>query len=401
MDYANFFEQQLQKIKDERRYRTFVPLERTPGKSPLAIWHSPQGPQPVVVWCSNDYMGLSHDESVCQAAIQAIETFGVGSGGTRNIAGTTPWHPYVEGQVAAWHRKEAGLIFSSGYVANEATLATLGKLMPGCTMLSDEKNHASIIQGVRASGVQRTVFRHNDMSDLNRQLDSLPRLAPKVIAVVSLYSMDGDRAPLPDLADLARKHGALLYVDEVHAVGLYGPQGAGVCAEMGVEADIIQANFAKAAGVVGGYIASSSTLIDCIRSYADGFIFTTSLPPAILAAASQAVAVLQRSEDRRLQLRENVQELQQALDNAGIGYMRTNTHIVPIVLGDPSLCKAVSQHLLVHHGCYVQPINYPTVARGQERLRITVSPDHTRVHIKNFVRSLQETLANIENKQAA
>lgn len=401
MDYAHFFEHKLQKIKDEHRYRTFVPIERTPGQAPLATWHSPQGPQPVIVWCSNDYMGLSHDPEVCQAAIHAIEEFGVGSGGTRNIGGTTPWHPYLEGQVAAWHQKEAGLIFTSGYVANEATLATLGKLMPGCTMLSDEKNHASIIQGVRASGVTRRIFRHNDMNDLNNQLSELPKLAPKVIAVVSLYSMDGDRAPLHDLAELARTHGALLYVDEVHAVGLYGPHGAGVCAEMGVEADIIQANFAKAVGVVGGYIASSSTLVDCIRSYADGFIFTTSLPPTVLAAASQAITVLQRSDDKREQLRQNVKQLQQALDSAGIGYMRTSSHIVPIVLGDPSLCQAVSQHLLVQHGCYVQPINYPTVPRGQERLRITVSPYHTSKHIQHFVSALQEALVDVQARQAA
>lgn len=395
MDYASFFKQQLQKVRDENRYRTFIPLERTPGKAPLATWHSPQGPQPVTVWCSNDYMGLSHNPFVIAASIKAIDAFGVGSGGTRNIAGTTPWHPHLEAQVADWHKKEAGLLFSSGYVANETTLATLGKLMPSCIMFSDEKNHASIIQGVRASGAQRVVFRHNDMKDLARHLDSIPRLTPKVIAVVSLYSMDGDRAPLQDLAELARQHGALLYVDEVHAVGLYGPGGAGICAEMGVEPDIIQGNFAKAVGVMGGYIVGSRTLVDCIRSFADGFIFTTSLPPVVVAAASQAIAILQKDDEGRDKLRQNVQLLQRALDEAGVAYTRSCTHIVPLVLGDPALCQKVSQRLLTHHGCYVQPVNYPTVPKGKECLRITLSPYHTVEHIQHFASALRETLQTV------
>lgn len=401
MDYTAFFTQQLQKIKDEHRYRTFVPLERTPGQAPLATWHSPHGPQPVVVWCSNDYLGLSHDPLVREVAIKTIEKFGVGSGGTRNISGTTPWHPRLEAQVAAWHKKEAGLIFSSGYVANETTLATLGRLMPSCVMFSDEKNHASIIQGLKGSGAQRNVFKHNDMHDLGRKLDALPRLTPKVIAVVSLYSMDGDRAPLHDLADLARKHGALLYVDEVHAVGLYGPQGAGICAEMGVEPDIIQANFAKAVGVMGGYIAGASVLVDCIRSYAEGFIFTTSLPPVVVAAASQAISLLQRDEAKRQQLKWNVQTLQRALEQARIPYTKNNTHIVPIVLGNPVVCQAVSQHLLYQHGCYVQPINYPTVPRGKECLRVTVTPYHTVEHVRYFVSSLQDALQMVQGRQVA
>lgn len=401
MDYISFFEQRLQSIKAEKRYRTFIPLERTPGKAPLGVWHSPQGPKDVVVWCSNDYMSLGLDPLVCEAAIKAVEMFGVGSGGTRNIAGTTPWHPYLEGQVAAWHGKQAGLLFSSGYVANEATLATLGKLMPNCVMFSDEKNHASIIQGVRSSGVKRIIFRHNNMRDLESQLAILPLETPKVIAVVSLYSMDGDRAPLHDLAHLAQKYGALLYVDEVHAIGLYGPYGAGLCAEMGVEADIIQANFAKSVGVVGGYIAGSATFIDCIRSYANGFIFTTSLPPAVVAAASQAITLLQQRDDHRQKLHHNVKNLQQAFNKAGIGYVHTDTHIVPVVLGDPFLCQEVSERLLTQHGCYVQPINYPTVPRGQERLRIIVTPDHTDQHIQHFVQALYDTLASFNLDKAA
>lgn len=401
MDYKQFFADKLQALHDEERYRVFIPIERTPGNAPMAKWHSPHGVKDVVVWCSNDYMNLSHDEGVCHKAVEAIKSFGVGSGGTRNIAGTTPLHPEIEAQVAKWHNKEAGLIFSSGYAANEATIITLATLMPDCVIFSDACNHASMIQGVRNSRAEKVVFKHNDVDDLRAKLSLYPKDRAKLIAVVSLYSMDGDFAPLPELAALAREYNALLYVDEVHAVGLYGPQGAGVCAKLGVEADIIQANFAKAVGVVGGYIAGSHTLIDCIRSYAHGFIFTTSLPPMSVAAASESIRKLQKADEAREQLMKNIQKLQQELAAAGIGYRPTQTHIVPIIIGNPSLCKQVSWHLLEKYGCYVQPINYPTVPKGQERLRVTLSPAHTDEHIRHFVQSLKVTLHEIEQAKVA
>ncbi len=404
MDYQSFFSQNLKALKAEGRYRTFANLERWVGQSPYALWHTPDGTtQKVTVWCSNDYLGMSHHPEVIRAFQQAACDYGVGSGGTRNIAGTTQHHVNLESTLADLHQKEAALVFSSGYVANEAALSALGEGVENVVFFSDEKNHASIIQGIRHSQSRKYVFRHNDMDDLRQKLSLVDPCCPKVIAVVSVYSMDGDFAPLASICDLAKEFNALTYVDEVHAVGIYGPKGNGLAAQQGLmdRIDIIQGNFAKAYGVVGGYVASSRPIVDYIRSHASGFIFTTSLPPATAAAAQKSIEILKQDTTCRQRLWQNVHYLKQKLNQTSVHFIKNSSHIVPVVVGEAFACRQLSSKLLNRFQIYAQPINYPTVPRGQERLRLTVTPDHTFSMIDELVGALDCLWKEIGFKQAA
>ncbi len=390
MPYDNFFEQELSILKAEGRYRVFADLERHAQQAPIATWHGVDGSRPVVVWCSNDYLGMSHHPSVIKAATQAATDYGAGSGGTRNISGTAHLHIELESTVAKLHQKEAGLIFTSGYVANEATLCTLAKGLPNCVAFCDERIHASMIQGISHSRVPKHIFCHNNLEQLRQQLASYPQNQPKLIAFVSVYSMEGDFAPIKAICDLAKQYNALTYLDEVHAVGIYGKGGAGLANALNQShrIDVIQANFAKAYGVIGGYITGSKSLIDYVRSFASGFIFTTSLPPMVTSAAISSINLLQQADDLREKLWDNVNLLKDLLSKTQVNYHHTPSHIVPVVIGNAKICKAFTDALLHDFGIYVQPINYPTVPRGQERLRLTVTPFHSPKMIKDMANSL-------------
>lgn len=382
MDYTEAFAKSVREIKNEGRYRVFANLRRYKGEYPRARLQTETEERDVVVWCSNDYLGQGQNREVIAAMKECVDDVGAGAGGTRNISGTTNYHVALEAELADLHEKEAALLFTSGYVANDATLATISRILPGCIVLSDESNHASMIEGIRRSGCEKRIFRHNDVAHLRQLLEKCPKDAPKLIAFESVYSMDGDISPIKEILDLAQEFGALTYLDEVHAVGLYGERGAGVAQREGLMArvDIIEGTLGKAFGIMGGYIAASKEIVDAIRSIAPGFIFTTSLAPVLAAGAAKSIAILKSAEGQELRKRhqEQAKYLKIAFKNAGLPVMETSTsHIVPVFVGDAAKCKELSDILLLEHGIYVQPINYPTVPRGTERLRFTPSPLHT------------------------
>lgn len=392
VDYARHFKASLDAIRREGRYRVFADVKRHRGAFPAADHVTPSGAKPIVVWCSNDYLGMGQHPKVIAAMHEAIDTVGAGSGGTRNISGTTHYHVQLERELADLHGKEQALLFTSAYVANDATLSTLAKLLPGCVIFSDEKNHASMIQGIRHGGSEKRIFRHNDVADLEAKLKEFPYDTPKIIAFESVYSMDGHISPIGAICDLAEKYGALTYLDEVHAVGLYGPRGGGIAERDGVmhRVDIINGTLAKGFGVMGGYIAGTSDLCDAIRSYAAGFIFTTSLAPAIAAGALASIRHLKASPFERARHQERAKALKARLTAAGLPVFPNQSHIVPVLIGDPVHCKEVTDRLLEQHGIYVQPINYPTVPRGTERIRLTPGPHHTDEQMDTLTAALSE-----------
>ncbi|MGD1884266.1 MAG: 5-aminolevulinate synthase [Paracoccaceae bacterium] len=390
-DYTAKLDDALSRLHEEGRYRTFIDIERTKGHFPHAVWTRPDGTeQPVTVWCGNDYLGMGQHSVVLDAMHEAIDATGAGSGGTRNISGTTVYHKRLEAELADLHQKEASLLFTSAYIANDATLSTLPKLFPGLIIYSDELNHASMIEGVRRNGGAKRVFKHNDLDHLRQLLAADRPDAPKVIAFESIYSMDGDFGPIREICDLADEFGALTYLDEVHAVGMYGPRGAGVAEREGLLArvDIINGTLAKAYGVMGGYIAASEKMCDAVRSYAPGFIFTTSLPPAVAAGAAASVAYLKTAHELRDAHQLQARILKMRLKGLGMPLIDHGSHIVPVIVGNPVHTKLLSDMLLNDHGIYVQPINFPTVPRGTERLRFTPSPVHGPKEIDALVKAM-------------
>jgi 5-aminolevulinate synthase len=377
-DYNGSFQSAVATLKRERRYRVFADLERKVGQFPHALWNSPSGKRDVVVWCSNDYLCMGQHPKVIEAMCAAARRMGAGAGGTRNISGTNRALVELEAELADLHGKEAALVFTSGYVSNHTGIATVARLLPDCLILSDALNHNSMIEGARAAGCARQIWRHNDVGHLEELLSRAASRRPKLIVFESVYSMDGDIAPLEAICDMAERHGAMTYLDEVHAVGMYGRRGAGIAEREGVMAriDLIEGTLAKAFGTLGGYIAGSSAVVDAVRSHAPGFIFTTALPPAVAAAATASIAHLKTSGTERAAQLAAVTATKAALREAGLPVLATETHIVPVMVGDPKKCKQASDLLLDRHGIYIQPINYPTVPRGSERLRITPTPAH-------------------------
>ena len=395
--YRHSFEAAVDSVRGEGRYRVFQDIRRKRGSFPKATWYPDDtSEREIVVWCSNDYLGQGQNPCVVEAVKSAVDATGTGSGGTRNISGTTHYHVQLERELAELHGKDAALLFTSGYVANEATLGVMSRILPGLMIFSDEKNHASMISGIqRATKMgegSKHIFRHNDAAHLRELLEAAPADAPKLIAFESVYSMDADIAPIAEFLDLADEFGALTYCDEVHAVGMYGPQGSGVCGELGLSerVSIIQGTLAKAYGMIGGYIAADTAIVDAVRSLASGFIFTTSIPPSTAAGALRSVRYLKIKDDVRAAHFERAEALKSRFRAAGLPFLDGPTHIVPVLVGDPHKCKAISDRLIERHGLYVQPINFPTVPRGEERLRFTPSPFHTDAMMDALVEALLE-----------
>ena len=403
MDYQKFFADKVSALKAEGRYRVFADLERDAGNYPMATNHRSPGETDVTVWCSNDYLGMGQNSIVLEAMHEALDKSGAGAGGTRNIAGTNHYHVLLEDELANLHRSEAALIFTSGYVANLTTLSTIGAMLPGCVIVSDELNHNSMIAGIRHSRAEKRIFAHNDMADLRKKLEEIETGRPILIAFESVYSMDGDIAPIEEILDIADEFGALTFIDEVHAVGLYGDNGAGVAERESLmgRIDIIQGTLAKGFGVVGGYIAGSAALCDFIRSYGDGFIFSTSMPPAVAAGALASVRYVRAHNELRIAHQERAARLKRRLTEEGIPVMPSVSHIVPVLVGDARLCKEASDLLLYQHNIYVQPINYPTVPRGTERLRFTPTPLHNDAVMEEMIAALCLVWAQLGLRAAA
>ncbi len=392
-NYFEKFSKSIANLHSENRYRKFINIKRISAEFPKAIYINDEGEEkPIIIWCSNDYLGMGQNKKIIKAANKIIEQMGVGSGGTRNISGTNSEIVKLEKSLADLHNKQAALVFTSGYIANQASLATIAKILGECIIFSDEKNHASMIAGIRNSGVKKQIFEHNNVEHLQKLLSNSDKNIAKIIAFESVYSMDGDIAPIKEIIKLAKKYNALTYIDEVHAVGLYGKNGAGICQEIGVmnEIDIIEGSLAKGFGVMGGYICANKTIIDVVRSYAPEFIFTTSLAPAISAAAYASVEHLKNSQTERKNLMKQVNKTKQALLARSLPILENNTHIIVLMVGDAKKCKLASEILLNKYNIYIQPINYPTVAKGSERLRITASPFHNDEMIKNLAIALDE-----------
>ena len=401
-DYKKIFRESLDELKNDGNYRIFADLEKIAGNFPQALNYKDNSVSEVTVWCSNDYLGMSQNDIVIESMIEAVKKVGAGSGGTRNISGTNHYHVLLERELCYLHQKEAALLFNSGYLANQATLSTLGKKLPDCVFFSDEKNHASMIQGMRNSGAKKIIFEHNNINDLENKL-KINKSKSKVIVFESVYSMDGNFSPIKEICDLAKKYNALTFLDEVHAVGIYGKRGAGVAEERGVmeRIDVIQGTLAKAFGVIGGYITGNRELIDFIRSFASGFIFTTSLPPCIAAGAYSSIRHLKFSDKERKKMFFIVNKLKSFLKKNEIPFLDNGSHIVPVIIGDAKLCKKASNILLDNYKIYVQPINHPTVPKGTERLRITASPNHTERMVKDLANALKNVFLELKISKAA
>ena len=402
MPYEELFAGAIARLKADGAYRTFADLERQCGRFPRATWHAPDGPADVTVWCSNDYLGMAQHPVVLEAMAASLRRCGAGAGGTRNISGTTHDHVLLEQELADLHRKEAALLFTSGYIANDAAISTIARLLPGCVILSDELNHASMIEGIRRSGAEKHIFRHSDAAHLDRLLREVEPDRPKLVCFESLYSMDGDIAPIHALCDVADRHRALTYLDEVHAVGLYGPRGGGIAERDGAleRITVIQGTLAKGFGVVGGYITGPAPLVDCVRSFAPGSIFTTAMPPMIAAGALASVRHLKTSGVERERHQERAAALKRRLADAALPVTATPSHIVPFMVGDAVLCRRMSDELLRRHRVYLQPVNHPTVLKGTERLRITPTPLHDEAQMDRLVEALRDVWTRLRPAHA-
>lgn len=398
-NYRGQFQTAVDQVRSEGRYRVFQDIRRKRGAFPKAIWYpNEQTQRDIVVWCSNDYLGQGQNPCVMEAVKSAVDATGTGSGGTRNISGTTHYHVQLERELASLHQKDRSLIFTSGYVANEATLSVMSRILPGLIIFSDALNHASMIAGIRGARCEKQIFRHNDVAHLRELLAAADASAPKLIAFESVYSMDADIAPIEAICDLAEEFGAMTYCDEVHAVGMYGPEGSGLCGQLGLmdRIDIIQGTLAKAYGMIGGYIAADSIIVDAVRSLASGFIFTTSIPPSTAAGALRSVRYLKQSGDVRTRHQDRAAALKARFRAADLPFIDGPTHIVPLLIGDPVRCKAISDYLIEVHGLYVQPINYPTVPKGTERLRFTPSPFHTEAMMDELLQALLDAWSHFD-----